>query len=249
MADRHINEFLASGDANDISIKTINIREYVKADLAKDSIGSYWRVGDEGFVNLHVIPFDMTHWTDTDSQDYPVHTPLLELLSVTVDEDIAVDECSINTFFIMTNNNVYNRKVWVQVQVNGVMIHDEREYVLTNDGSQHDIDISMSCVNPLVAGDTISVHVRSPIDTDDIQVRGLIRASILRVTKTVNNSSRYVEYSGTVGSSISRADIDSVIQNPKDMHTYYITDDSGRVFSAVYSTKLDKFACRELDLV
>ena len=85
MAIRSIKEYLESGDVNGITVGDNITMKKTNATVYEDM---YWRVGVGGVFALHRVQEADVEWVDTTATQSELSTGYVQVLSVTVDEEV-----------------------------------------------------------------------------------------------------------------------------------------------------------------
>ncbi len=118
MATRNINEFLVSGEAQDIVVAG-NIGYLQVQDVSYD--GMFQRV-EGGITSLYKAKDQDVHWEDTDTTEVALTTSAQEVLSVAIDQEMTVDDGSFVIAGQVSNSKNQDQVMTIVVKDDGAQV-------------------------------------------------------------------------------------------------------------------------------
>lgn len=163
MANRKINEFLASGEAK--TIKVAENIQYTKAALPEYE-GMFMRIGAGGATILYKAVDQDVIVEDTVNVSTPIPTAWTEMFSITTTHEITPDNGTFSFSGDFFNDSPQNRELRLRVKVDGTQVRNDFVFDLQRDnGSLHQqVAMNTTPLATVPVGSVITLELMSDND-------------------------------------------------------------------------------------
>jgi len=175
MAVKNINEFLSSGQAENIVVSG-NIGYSAIQDPSYN--GMFLRV-ENGVTGLYKAPDQDTHWVDTDTTQRTLDTVDTEILSITTNEELTSDNGSYTVSCRLDNTSNQTRSVTIHAEINGAP-GEPQVYELAKNEVERSVLVSGAISQTYASGAVINIWF--DCDGTGVELRGDILETKLTVT-------------------------------------------------------------------
>jgi len=250
---RNINEYLASGEAGNISATNLIAASNLKLTAADtpDAEGMVMVMGSGGLPALEPRPTSNTVDEDINNTEVALvaNTESAEIFTVPTTVDFTdTGDSGYKLFATFTNTKNQDRTVTIRIYDDGVEIGTATQTVASESVNEGMLFSGALTVN-IATSSVVTVTFQS--SGNQVTFNGnttagrfqLIKAppaTAIQVDRALNVDYNLYVYNGNLGPSLSRAEIEASLGTDRP-NICVIQDTSGHLFRVIYSSVQDKF--------
>ena len=250
---RNINDFLESGESDNIVTTNVDVSTNIRLDATDNPEleGMVFVVGDGGLMAIEARPTSNVVNEDYNNVNVLLTTTESDpIFSLTTTVDFTdTGDSSYKVYLAITNTNKQSKTLTISLYDDGVVRGSDTRSII---GEANALGVMFSglLVNNIATGSNITVTLVAESDSDlsfngdvnagHLQLIKAPPATAIQINEALNVDYNLYVYNGNLGPSLSRAEIEASLGTDRP-NICVIQDTSGHLFRVIYSSVQDKF--------